>query len=615
MAHGFAIFDRQFHLVLWNVSSRAWPRRRGAEAGPSLTDFLMAGGEAGHFPGRIASESGPPAAASPSPPPNRPSAHEAFPARGRSRGELSADARPLLLATHEDITEQKRPPQRPEAAREPLERQNMRFTAAVDNMSQGLCMFDREQKLVICNKRYADIYGLPPRAGEARAPRCAEILRQPHRAAASIPGRPAGYIQRRIELVTNAKEDADTIELQDGRVISILHHPMSDGGWVSTHQDITEQRRNEARIRHLARHDALTDLPNRMLFRERMEAAEARIRRGEDGGPLRRPRPLQGGQRHARPRRRRRGALGRRRAPQCLPRRRHRRPPRRRRVRHPARAPRQPGRRRHRRPHRQGDGRALRHRRPPHPDRRQRRHRRRPGDGSDAETLMKNADLALYRAKAEGRGAYHFFEKGMDAALQERRALEIGPAPRPGQRRAAAGLPAALGPRGKPHLRPRGAAALGPSRARHHPAGRIHPDRRGDRPDRADRRMGAARGLRAATAWPADVRVAVNLSPVQFKNRNLVDHVVSALATPASAADAARTRDHRVAAPRRERADAADPAPAARPRRAHLDGRFRHRLFLAELPALLPLRQDQDRPLLRPRSVAAPATASPSSRR
>ena len=51
------------------------------------------------------------------------------------------------------------------------------------------------------------------------------------------------------------REGADVSELQDGRVISILHHPMADGGWVATHQDITEQRRNEARIRHIARHD------------------------------------------------------------------------------------------------------------------------------------------------------------------------------------------------------------------------------------------------------------------------------------------------------------------------------------------------------------------------
>ena len=59
----------------------------------------------------------------------------------------------------------------------------------------------------------------------------------------------------------------------DGRVIAIKHQPMEHGGWVATHEDITQQRRVEARISHMARHDALTNLPNRAQLRERMEDA------------------------------------------------------------------------------------------------------------------------------------------------------------------------------------------------------------------------------------------------------------------------------------------------------------------------------------------------------
>ena len=56
---------------------------------------------------------------------------------------------------------------------------------------------------------------------------------------------------------------------------------MADGGWVSTHEDITERRRAEIKIAHMARHDIRTDLPNRVLFHERLSQALAGIHRGE----------------------------------------------------------------------------------------------------------------------------------------------------------------------------------------------------------------------------------------------------------------------------------------------------------------------------------------------
>ncbi len=75
-----------------------------------------------------------------------------------------------------------------------------------------------------------------------------------------------------------------------------LRCPATDGGggWVATHEDVTEQRRSEAKIIHMAHHDALTDLPNRVLLRERLEQALAGTRRGTwPGGARPRPRPLQ----------------------------------------------------------------------------------------------------------------------------------------------------------------------------------------------------------------------------------------------------------------------------------------------------------------------------------
>jgi len=65
--------------------------------------------------------------------------------------------------------------------------------------------------------------------------------------------------------------------LADGRMIKITHEPMSDGGWVAIYEDITERHRAEEHIAHMARHDALTQLPNRMLLLEKMAEGLARV--------------------------------------------------------------------------------------------------------------------------------------------------------------------------------------------------------------------------------------------------------------------------------------------------------------------------------------------------
>ncbi len=152
-----------------------------------------------------------------------------------------------------------------------------------------------------------------------------------------------------------------------------------------------------------------------------------------------------------------------------------------------------------------------------------------PVDARQADELLKKADMALYRAKSEGRGAFHFFERGMDEALQRKRALEID------LRSALAGGQFEL------HYQPLYAFArdeiVGQEallRWRHPTRGLVFPGE--FIPLAEEIGLIAAIGewvLRRACAdaasWPNAHKLAVNISPVQFRSRDLVRSVVSAL--------------------------------------------------------------------------------------
>jgi diguanylate cyclase (GGDEF)-like protein len=160
--------------------------------------------------------------------------------------------------------------------------EHLRFDTAINNISQGLCFFDGQRRLIVCNDRYATMYGLTPDLVR-RGTTLAQIL--DHRfTTGAVPAMPHDEYVAWRGRIASANQRSDTVvTLRDGRVFEIHHEPMADGGWVATHADITEQRRVQAEIERLARSDTLTALPNRLQFRERLNDA---LRQASAATPL-----------------------------------------------------------------------------------------------------------------------------------------------------------------------------------------------------------------------------------------------------------------------------------------------------------------------------------------
>jgi diguanylate cyclase (GGDEF)-like protein len=163
-----------------------------------------------------------------------------------------------------------------------LQAQNLRFDAALNNMSQALLMFDSSARLIICNQRYLDMYDLSP---EIVRPGCTlrELLN--HRVATGhfSSDDPEQYIADLMAALGQGICTSKITELSDGRFISVVNQPIAEGGWVATHEDITTAKRAEERILYAAHHDSLTGLPNRKLFCERLGQL---LKRDQQGAQL-----------------------------------------------------------------------------------------------------------------------------------------------------------------------------------------------------------------------------------------------------------------------------------------------------------------------------------------
>jgi diguanylate cyclase (GGDEF)-like protein len=161
-----------------------------------------------------------------------------------------------------------------------LSRTNMLLETALANMPYGLCMVGADGKIILSNALYGEMYGLRP--AQTKPGTTLRAILEARVAAGATPRDAEKYVSDRLRQAFLPEPGYVIDNLRDGRVFAVSRRSMPDGGSVAIHQDITAQRRAEARVRHLAHCDGLTDLANRVLFLSELESAMEQSRRHGD---------------------------------------------------------------------------------------------------------------------------------------------------------------------------------------------------------------------------------------------------------------------------------------------------------------------------------------------
>jgi diguanylate cyclase (GGDEF)-like protein len=157
---------------------------------------------------------------------------------------------------------------------------NMLFTAALNNMSQGLLMVDSNRRVIVCNKRFHDIFHISE--SNAFPGVTAMALFRAIEDEEGLNARAIESIYRQQEEFAASPRSGVFVNADDEKLaLSISQRPLPDGGWIATYEDVTEQQRSESRIRFMAHYDSLTGLPNRSLFHTQLTEAIGQL---SDGG-------------------------------------------------------------------------------------------------------------------------------------------------------------------------------------------------------------------------------------------------------------------------------------------------------------------------------------------
>jgi len=168
-----------------------------------------------------------------------------------------------------------------ELAIQRLEERIRLLEAVIDNFPGGLLLFDKDLRLVLCNDQQRRLLEYPDSLFASGNPHIEQIFRCNAERGEYGAGNVEELVRARMELVRKRVVHVFERTRPNGTIVEIRGVPLADGGFVTTYLDVTEQRRNQALIAHMAYHDPLTDLPNRSLLLDRLGQALARVKRGE----------------------------------------------------------------------------------------------------------------------------------------------------------------------------------------------------------------------------------------------------------------------------------------------------------------------------------------------